>query len=364
MSNLSQIRTGLEALTSAIDELSNRPTPQPEILDRALSGNKINGGKITNFSSVGISDEARQTVLTVNDDGISVNAMNVNRIKNALTVDGELKVNGEIFATRLSVKEVSADIRNERTSPLEFRAERNSLSGKGIIWTGLDYTKQFVYQDNPARIWSSEDIDLNRDKIYRIDKLPVLTLTTLGSSVTESNLQSVGTLQGLSVEGNLTIDNYVYWDSASERLGVGTQEPNGKLSIVDLEHEFIVDYDLDRKFKLGTYTNSGLDLVTDNTVRLSVSSNGAVGIASTLNVAQSIGVGVSNVATDVDITTQGPVRLQGKKFETLSTKPGTGNYVKGDIVWNNNPQPTGYVGWICIRSGTPGDWKGFGLIEN
>jgi hypothetical protein len=33
-------------------------------------------------------------------------------------------------------------------------------------------------------------------------------------------------------------------------------------------------------------------------------------------------------------------------------------------VWNNNPQPTGYVGWVCTREGTPGDWSGFGLIAN
>ena len=44
--------------------------------------------------------------------------------------------------------------------------------------------------------------------------------------------------------------------------------------------------------------------------------------------------------------------------------PTAGSYALGDIVWNSNPQPTGYVGWVCIRAGTPGLWKSFGQISN
>jgi hypothetical protein len=43
--------------------------------------------------------------------------------------------------------------------------------------------------------------------------------------------------------------------------------------------------------------------------------------------------------------------------------PISGSWSKGDIIYNTNPTPGGYVGWICTTSGTPGTWKGFGLIE-
>ena len=56
--------------------------------------------------------------------------------------------------------------------------------------------------------------------------------------------------------------------------------------------------------------------------------------------------------------------MQGKKYEVGSGIPDNGSYIKGDIVWNDNPIPSGYVGWICTRSGTPGDWKAFGLIQD
>ena len=49
-----------------------------------------------------------------------------------------------------------------------------------------------------------------------------------------------------------------------------------------------------------------------------------------------------------------------------STFPNLPNnsWVKADIIYNTNPVASSFVGWICTASGTPGTWKGFGLIEN
>ena len=77
----------------------------------------------------------------------------------------------------------------------------------------------------------------------------------------------------------------------------------------------------------------------------------------------SLGVGVDTVPNDVAIETSLPVRFQGKKFEVNSEVPKTGLYSKGDIVWNDNPVPNGTLGWICIRTGTPGEWRKFGMIN-
>ena len=39
-------------------------------------------------------------------------------------------------------------------------------------------------------------------------------------------------------------------------------------------------------------------------------------------------------------------------------------YEKGDIIWNSNPAPSGFIGFVCIESGTPGVWKSFGAISS
>lgn len=44
--------------------------------------------------------------------------------------------------------------------------------------------------------------------------------------------------------------------------------------------------------------------------------------------------------------------------------PGEGDWIKGNLFYNTNPQPGGFVGWVCTVSGSPGTWKGFGVIAS
>ena len=75
-----------------------------------------------------------------------------------------------------------------------------------------------------------------------------------------------------------------------------------------------------------------------------------------------LGIGVSNVPDDLSLETERPVKFQGKKFEVGNKIPTIGLYNKGDIVWDDDPKPNGTLGWICIRTGTPGEWRTFGSI--
>ena len=362
---MTDIRKSLESLADAIEAIDNRPSPAPVINDRSLSGNKINGGMITNFASAGIKDNTIHNgshVLTIEEGYVDVTAIRTDTIKSPLTVQGSLDVKGEITATKLHVNEISADVRNERTSPLEFKGESGPALGKGLIWTGGKYTMQFVLQKD--RLFSSESIDINKEKTYKINNQTVLSNTSLGISVTESNLKKVGTLETLSVAGNVVIDQYIFWDSDSMRLGVGTEQPNGAVSIGSFDHEFIIDPTDDKKFKLGTWTTGGLDIVTDDTPRISIGSNGDITLNNKVRVSGKLGINVKNFSDDVDITTAGPVRFQDKKFEVADAEPISGSYRVGDVIWNSHPQPSGHVGWICVREGTPGVWKTFGQISS
>ena len=85
---------------------------------------------------------------------------------------------------------------------LEFKAEgKSKLNGKGLIWSGKDYTKQFVFQENIDRFWSSEDIDLQLEKVYRIDRISADTLEKLGDSVINSSLRTLGKVEKSETAG-------------------------------------------------------------------------------------------------------------------------------------------------------------------
>jgi hypothetical protein len=269
----------------------------------------------------------------------------------------------------LARAETLAEIPADASASIKFTPTgTKGIYGKGLQWQHESGTKQFVYRANQDRIFSTETIDLQSGKSYSIDNTPVLTLGSLGPSVKASSLTSVGTLNNLRTNGDLTVDETIFYNAASGRIGINTDSPNGMLSLVTLDAEFIIEPEGPRT-KIGNYTADHLDIITDNTARISISSNGDVvvgkkgGSETKITVYGKLGIGVMNVESDVDISTQGPIRMQGKKMEVGFDYPNRGSYEKGDIIWNEDPKPTGYVGWICVRTGTPGVWKPFGQIS-
>lgn len=43
--------------------------------------------------------------------------------------------------------------------------------------------------------------------------------------------------------------------------------------------------------------------------------------------------------------------------------PSSGTHVAGEIVFNQDPIATGFIGWVCVTGGTPGTWKSWGVIS-
>tara|TARA_B100000780_G_scaffold63542_1_gene41376 strand:+ start:829 stop:2106 length:1278 start_codon:yes stop_codon:yes gene_type:complete len=359
------------SFSGSYNDLTDQPSPlKAHINDRELSGNKIHGGLITLFKSVGVTDTATATQLLVDDTGITTDNVDANTIS-AHTVTGALNVQGLLTVERLEVTELSVDVRNERSSSLEFIPNSGStIAGKGLLWRDSDtYTKQLVWHENPDRIFSTENIDLSAGKHFSIGTIPVLTEEALGVTVVNSSLQSTGVLNSLEVNGNVTIDQFIFWESESNRLGIGTDAPNAALSIVSLDAEFIVEPE-GASIKMGAWTNNDLDIITDDQTRLSIKANGVIQAGTSeapiavVKVFGQLGIGVNNIDADVTLSTSGPVKLDGRKMQSGATAPSAGIYALGDIVWNSNPRPTGYVGWICTRGGTPGTWKAFGSISS
>lgn len=241
--------------------------------------------------------------------------------------------------------------------------EDGTLTGLGLSWTGAGPNKQFIFRASPDRFWSTESIDLNEGNAYMIGNNVLLSKTELGSSVRTSNLSKVGTLSNLRTNGDLVIDDYIYYTSSSESLGIGTEAPNGKLGVATLDGEFIIDTQ-PGAINIGAWTSTDLHIVTDNRSRLVVKQNGdiSVGDAHSRTVVNGkLGVNVDHVA-DVAFAVNGGMKLDGKKIVYSSSQPNEGQWQVGDIAFSRTPKPGGYVGWVCTESGTPGLWSPFGKI--
>jgi hypothetical protein len=247
-------------------------------------------------------------------------------------------------------------------------SETTPIYGKGLQWSGFGNTKMLNFQANPDRLWSSNSIDLHRDAHYSIDNTMVLSTEELGPTIKNSNLRSVGVLNGLAVNGDMNIDQFVFWNSGMNRLGVGIEAGNGQLSVASNYVEFRVQpNDIDAE--VGTYTTHDLRIQTDSTDRILVKANGDITIGTQgatdkkVKIHGKLAVGINNIRDDADFEVAGPVRMEGKRFSVADDIPTTGVHAKGDIVWNSNPVAGSVIGWVCIVTGTPGSWKSFGNIS-
>ena len=366
-SKINEIKKGLTDLGDAIETVANRVVPDKELTDKSISGNKIQGGKITLFKSTGIEDLAGKKALVVDNDGILVDNIKASTISGGAKVTGDITIEGELTTQKLHVNELTADVRNERTSSLTFNSESGDTPwGKGLQWQTADQTKQFILQDQG--IWSSESIDLTRDKSFSIDKVNVLSSDTLGETVLKSSLTTVGTLTNLKTTGSLEVDEFMFYDANHSRLGIGTEGPNGQLSVGSIDSEFIVDPGI-RKVTLGTYTTSDLEIVTDNTPRLTIENNGNIVLGTKgnsnprISLHGKVGVNIASPGEDADLSVSGPIKFMNKVFAVGDATPVSGAWQTGDIVWRTNPAEGGHVGWVCTRSGAPGSWSPFGRIE-
>jgi hypothetical protein len=253
--------------------------------------------------------------------------------------------------------------------PIEFFGTAdNGIYGKGLQWTGVGQTKYLVLNNDPDRLWSNVSIDLKAEQAYLIDNTPVLSANELGRTVTKSNLRQVGTLNNLVVSGNLNVSQFLIFDSGLNRLGIGTETPNATLSVASNTVEFIVQPGVSST-DIGTHTNSGLNIKTDGTDRISITANGNITLGlkgnteTKINMYGKVGIGVTSVESDVSLSTSGAVKFQNKKFEVGSGIPIAGAYTVGDIIWNNAPSANQPIGWVCVGTGNPGQWKSFGTIS-
>lgn len=275
------------------------------------------------------------------------------------------KALADLAENRTSVDAVYADLRF-----LEFRSKNPGDNyGKGLIFTGETYTRQFVFNQKPDKFLSTEHIGLTKDKGFYINNNPVLNERELGPTVTKSSLKEVGRLRGLIVDGSVNINQYLFYNGSTDRLGLGIDEPSAAFSVAENAIEVMLGTTEDMHGMVGTHASTDFDIVTDNTARITVKGNGDIVLGNAnrnpvkVSVNGKLSIGVKTPDPNVDLHVAGPVRLNNHLQMYASAPPSAGSYSVGDIVWNEAARVGGNVGWICLRAGSPGAWYPFGDIK-
>jgi hypothetical protein len=255
------------------------------------------------------------------------------------------------------------------TSEFPYLTIKGDINGKGILWSGQGHNKQFLFNSNPDRFFISEHIDLAKGKSLSINNIKILDEKELGPTVTKSNLREVGHLKGLIVDGSLSVNQYLVYDSVTDRLGLGTDQPKSAVNIIDQNVDIVIGATDINTALIGTYNYTDLDIGTDNTARISIKAGGniIIGNPSTgdtkVSIIGSLAINVNNADPRSSLHVNGALKFNDKLHLSGNEPPMSGSFNDGDIVWNNYPQPGKFVGWVCVKSGSPGLWNGFGRIE-
>lgn len=270
---------------------------------------------------------------TQSNDSLEIVTDNKKRI--TVYNHGDVRVHGKLFAE---------EVETQRLSPLVFtESDQNTIYGKGIIWSpNRGPSKQLVYRANPDRIWSSDSIDLAENQYFAIEGFPVITKVGLGPTVVESNLTKVGTLSELVVAGDVAVTRKI----STSRLEIGYFAVAE--SRLEARDQFVAIVNDNIELELGTNISIGNHLNTNRTV----------------SVYGQLTVGVANPDPGIKLSVAGPVSFDNKKFLTGTGAPQIGSFSQGDIVWNTDPKPSDYIGWVCVVPGNPGTWAPFGLISS
>lgn len=265
-----------------------------------------------------------------------------------------------------SFKEVLESGQDVNVAEVPFIIIKGDIDGKGILWSGQGHNKQFLFASKPDRFFISENIDLAKGKSISVNNIKLLDEKELGATVTKSSLREVGHLKGLIVDGSMRIDQYIVYDSNTNRLGIGIENPNAALSVAEDGVEVVVGTTHGVKGFVGTFASHGLDIITDNTTRISIEAGGNITLGSPVNkvtVLGTLGINVNNPDPRTALHVNGSIKFNNKIHLSDNGPPTSGNYVIGDIVWNSEPLPGRFVGWVCVNQGSPGLWSGFGRIE-
>lgn len=324
-------------------------------------------GPFADFASTGIKDLSTKQSLVVEDDKITVKTASIETLDRSLTVRGDVKIFGILDAGFVRTTEIITNQRYEKQF-LEFASPQGESIGTGLMWRG-DRTRQLVFLNNPDRFWLSENVDVPVDKSYLINGVPALSHDALGPQIINSNLQNLGTLNSLSVSGEVNVDNHIFYNPVSQRLSLGIDEGNALFSVFDYVNnvEVIVDGNEQGHGVIGTHNTKGLDIVTDHQTRISISETGHITLGSEYRdstitrVYGKLAIGVKNPREQFEVA--GNMRMGNRLFSNGNAAPTDGSFQTGDIVWNQTPRPGNHIGWVCTQGGAPGVWKPFGKIE-
>jgi len=255
---------------------------------------------LKNFTSTGIVDQATKCELIILEDGVVVeNCLTANNIEavDSLQVQN-LVVTGSINTDNFSWTALAADISQKTLDQLTESWNTNLVN-------------QVVTQIQ------KHGIDFDQ---VTVKGQTIIAGNQLTRTVTESSLQSVGTLKNLSVSGEAKFNNNTL-TVLNKRLGINTEAPEKALGVWDEEVSIVIGKHKLNQAYFGTNREQSVTIGVNREPQIEINTDG--------------------------LTTVKKLQVGLHKISHATQVPGwSGN--KGDIVFNANLGADRVFAWVCL----------------
>lgn len=251
------------------------------------------------FSSTGIDDQATSCQLTVMDD--------ITVIENCLTAK-ELNIVESATIQDLIVKGTI------NTDNISWNNLSDAISKKTLDQINNTWTQDLVLE--VADRIKEKGIDFNT---VSINGELLVSDGRLSDKITQSNLQSIGRLNRLEVDGEAHINQTV--SIINKRLGINTNEPEMALSVWDEEVSLTLGRFKNKQAWIGTNRDQGLSIGVNRLPQIEINSDGMTTI-------KKLRIGVHQIMHDSQV-------------------PGWAG-TRGDFVFNSNPGTDRVFAWVCL----------------
>lgn len=260
-------------------------------------------------------------IFTIENDKVVITKLALKELAGNVNHTGDLTVGGTLTVDKIVVNNPEPEVSNPSLGKW-IGVQEDEINGQGFQWTWGNGSVNLIYRDG-GRIWSDGDFDLDVNRSYKIDNTPVISASELGPTITKSNLKQVGTLKTLSVVGNATLSEFAFFNSGFGRLGLNTEDPNAALGIVENDVEIIVGSQDYGSASIGTYTNNDLNLVTDNTNRITIKNSGEINLLGNVKINGTLNV--ETIISDTRLDRYSPLEFKATRDTAI--------YGKG-LVWS------------------------------
>jgi len=201
-------------LNETLELLRNR---NMQIEDRELSGDKIDGGLITNFESTGLKDNATNKVVDVNDDGVLVHK--------------DLEIKGKILAATLQYHSANVENLDVKTSV--------RIGANEVLWK--DRLGNSVKHSQLRQVGTLDNLNVDNTLIVEGGKIGVGTTDPVCKlSVRENEIEvGIGTHGDTGFVGTVNSDTFgigsngepTLFASHDNRIGIKVKRPKADLDV-------------------------------------------------------------------------------------------------------------------------------------